>query len=44
MRDLMISTRSFSNQQNDFYEHEKKRELEKAKKKEADSKQRVPGM
>jgi CRM1 C terminal len=36
MNDIMISLRSFSSQQNDFYEHQKKVANEKALKKQRD--------
>ena len=44
LRDLMVSTRSFASQENDFYEHEKKIEQEKAVKREQEKKMMVPGM
>lgn len=44
LRDLMISTRSFSSQENEIYEHEKKVELEKAAKKAQERKSLIPGM
>ena len=44
LRDLMISMRSFASQENDFYEHQRKAETEKAKKKEQEKKMMIPGM
>ena len=44
IRDLMISMRSFSNQQDAFYEHERQQELEKAKTREQEKKMAIPGM
>ena len=44
LRDLMVSTRSFASQENDFYAHEKKLEQEKAVKREQEKKMMVPGM
>jgi len=44
VRDLMVSMRSFSSQDNSFYEHEKKTEQEKAAKKELERKNMIPGM
>ena len=40
----MIAMRSFAATDNEFYEHERKREKEKAQKKEQDKKNQVPGM
>lgn len=40
----MISMRSFASQENDFYEHQRKVETEKAKKKEQEKKMMIPGM
>jgi len=44
VRDLMVSMRSFSSQDNQFYEHERKKEQEKAAKKEQERKMMIPGM
>lgn len=44
VRDLMVSMRSFSSQNNEFYEHEMKLEKDKAAKKEQDKKLMIPGM
>lgn len=44
VRDLMISMRSFANQQNDFYEAEKKKAQEKALKRVNEKKNMIPGM
>jgi len=43
IKDLMVSMRSFSSS-DDFYEHERKVEKEKALKKEQEKKAMIPGM
>jgi len=44
VRDLMVSMRSFSSANDDFYEHERKVEKDKALKKEQEKKLMIPGM